>query len=116
VFLIYFFFIKGQESYLRQDLIQWSDLIKLRFGSRYEDCPPSLYSYMKEYTCLIATTFYGCRLDNCHSTPLWFAQEMMDYAREINHNFNINAELSSGNNKTDAHFIDQIGINSLTKG
>ena len=39
---------------------------------------------MKEYTRLIATTFHGCRLDNCHSTPIWFAQEMMDYARQIN--------------------------------
>ncbi|CAF5185706.1 unnamed protein product, partial [Rotaria magnacalcarata] len=102
------------ESYLRRDILQWSDLIKLRFGTKYEDCP-SLYNYMKEYTRLVATTFHGCRLDNCHSTPLWFAQEMMDYAREINPNFYINAELSTGNIKSDVRFINQIGINSILK-
>ncbi|CAF4096790.1 unnamed protein product, partial [Rotaria magnacalcarata] len=105
---------EGHESYLRRDILQWSDLIKLRFGTKYEDCP-SLYNYMKEYTRLVATTFHGCRLDNCHSTPLWFAQEMMDYAREINPNFYINAELSTGNIKSDVRFINQIGINSILK-
>ncbi|CAF4063354.1 unnamed protein product [Rotaria sp. Silwood1] len=54
-------------------LFQWSDLVKLRFGSRREDCP-SLYRYMKEYTRLIAKTFHGSRLDHYHSTPLWFAE------------------------------------------
>ncbi|CAF3847295.1 unnamed protein product [Rotaria sp. Silwood1] len=40
---------------------------------------------------------------------------MMDYAREINPNFYINAELSTGNIKTDALFINQIGIKSVVK-
>ena len=83
-------------------------------GSKREDSP-ALYDYMKEYTRLVATTFHGCRLDNCHSTPLWLAQELMDYAREINPNFYINAELFTGNIKTDTHFINQIGINSLVR-
>ncbi|CAF1200337.1 unnamed protein product [Rotaria sordida] len=105
---------EGQYVYLRRDLLQWSDLIKLRFGSKREDCP-SLYDYMKEYTRLVATTFHGCRLDNCHSTPLWLAQQMMDYAREINPNFYINAELFTGNMSLDMQFINQIGINSLVR-
>ena len=105
---------EGQDVYLRRDLLQWSDIIKLRFGEKREDCP-ALYDYMKEYTRLVATTFHGCRLDNCHSTPLWLAQEMMDYAREINPNFYINAELFTGNIRTDTHFINQIGINSLVR-
>jgi hypothetical protein len=33
---------------------------------------------MKEYTHLVATTFHSCHRDDYHSTPLWFAQEMMD--------------------------------------
>jgi len=106
---------EGQDVYLRRDLLQWSDIIKLRFGSKREDCPAA-YDYMKEYTRLVATTFHGCRLDNCHSTPLWLAQEMMDYARQINPNFYINAELFTGNIKTDTLFINQIGINSLVRG
>ena len=105
---------EGQEIYLRRDLLQWSDIVKLRFGKSKEDCP-FLYSYMKEYTRFIATTFHGCRLDNCHSTPLWLAQEMMDYARSINHNFYINAELFTGKIQTDIQFINQIGINSLVR-
>jgi glycogen debranching enzyme len=106
---------EGQYIYLRRDLIQWSDIIKLRLGEKLEDCP-ALYQYTKEYTRLIATTFHGCRLDNCYSTPLWFAQEMMDYARQINPNFYINAELFTGNMKTDCLFINKIGINSLVRG
>ncbi len=106
---------EGQEVYLRRDLIQWSDIIKLRFGSKREDSPAA-YDYMKEYTRLIATTFHGCRLDNCHSTPLWLAQDMMDYARQINPNFYINAELFTGNSRTDMLFINHIGINSLVRG
>ena len=105
---------EGQFVYLRRDLLQWSDIVKLRFGNQREDSP-ALYDYMKEYTRLIATTFHGCRLDNCHSTPLWFAQEMMDYARQINPNFYINAELFTGNIQMDIQFINQIGINSLVR-
>ena len=106
---------EGQQVYLRRDLLQWSDIVKLRFGSSREECPSSLYEYVKEYTRLIATTFHGCRLDNCHSTPLWLAQQMMDYARELNPNFYINAELFTGHLPTDIQFINQIGINSLVR-
>ena len=105
----------GENVYLSRDLIQWSDLIKIRFGSTREDCRP-VYDYMKEYTRLVAQIFHGCRLDNSHSTPLWFAQEMMDYAREINPNFYVNAELFTGNARIDIRFINQIGIHSLIRG
>jgi glycogen debranching enzyme len=40
---------------------------------------------------------------------------MMDYAREINPNFYINAELFTGNIKTDIYFINQIGIHALVR-
>lgn len=105
----------GEEIYLRRDLIQWSDAIKLRYGEKREDSP-ALYDYMREYTRLAATTFHGCRLDNCHSTPLWVAQQMMDYAREINPQFYINAELFTGDVQIDNYFINYIGINSLVRG
>jgi glycogen debranching enzyme len=91
-------FADEEGVYLRRDLIQWSDLIKLHFGSKGEDCL-ALYSYIEEYTRLIPTTFHGCRLDNCHSKTLRFAQEMMDYARQINPIFYINAQLFTENIK-----------------
>jgi glycogen debranching enzyme len=59
--------------YFRRELNQWSDIVKLNFGSSETDSP-HLWAYMKEYTRLIATTFHGARLDNCHSTPLHVAQ------------------------------------------
>ncbi|CAF1491020.1 unnamed protein product, partial [Didymodactylos carnosus] len=64
---------EGEDVYFRRELVQWSDIVKLRFGTCYEDSP-ALWDYMKEYTRLVATTFHGCRLDNCHSTPLVVAQ------------------------------------------
>ncbi|CAF4550892.1 unnamed protein product [Rotaria sp. Silwood2] len=86
-------------------LLQWSDLVKLRCGSRREDSL-SLYRYMKVYTRLIAKTFHDSCLDNYHSTPLWFAEQMMDYVRELNPNFYINTELFTGNMSIDIHFIN----------
>jgi len=63
----------GPNVYFRRELNQWSDIVKLNFGSCEADSP-HLWAYMKEYTRLIATTFHGARLDNCHSTPLHVAQ------------------------------------------
>ncbi|CAF1156119.1 unnamed protein product, partial [Didymodactylos carnosus] len=103
-----------EDVYFRRELVQWSDIVKLRFGTCYEDCP-ALWDYMKEYTRLVATTFHGCRLDNCHSTPLVVAQMLMDYAREINPNFYILAELFTGNEDTDKIFVNKLGINSLVR-
>jgi glycogen debranching enzyme len=64
---------QGPNVYFRRELNQWSDIVKLNFGSCEADAP-HLWAYMKEYTRLIATTFHGARLDNCHSTPLHVAQ------------------------------------------
>jgi glycogen debranching enzyme len=64
---------QGPNVYFRRELNQWSDIVKLNFGSCEADSP-HLWAYMKEYTRLIATTFHGARLDNCHSTPLHVAQ------------------------------------------
>lgn len=64
---------QGPNVYFRRELNQWSDIVKLNFGSCEEDSP-HLWAYMKEYTRLVATTFHGARLDNCHSTPLHVAQ------------------------------------------
>lgn len=64
---------QGPNVYFRRELNQWSDIVKLNFGQKESDSP-HLWAYMKEYTRLIATTFHGARLDNCHSTPLHVAQ------------------------------------------
>ena len=68
---------QGPNVYFRRELNQWSDIVKLNFGKCEADSP-HLWAYMKEYTRLIATTFHGARLDNCHSTPLHVAQVRRD--------------------------------------
>jgi glycogen debranching enzyme len=77
---------QGPNVYFRRELNQWSDIVKLNFGYSENDSP-HLWAYMKEYTRLIATTFHGARLDNCHSTPLHVAQVKFILLRNINHIF-----------------------------
>jgi hypothetical protein len=60
-----------------------SIILKLRFESKREDYS-ALYDYIEEYTRLVTTICYCCHLDNCYSTPFWFAQELMSYRRQIN--------------------------------
>ncbi|CAF0767665.1 unnamed protein product [Adineta steineri] len=105
---------QGPNVYFRRELNQWSDIVKLNFGSCEEDSP-HLWAYMKEYTRLIATTFHGARLDNCHSTPLFVAQYLMDYARELNPNFYILGELFTSSETLDNTFINKLGINALVR-
>jgi len=103
---------EGPNVYFRRELNQWSDIVKLNFGQCEADSP-HLWAYMKEYTRLIATTFHGARLDNCHSTPLHVAQYLMDYAREINPNFFILGELFTNSETLNHLFINKLGINTL---
>ncbi|UJR29920.1 hypothetical protein I4U23_017468 [Adineta vaga] len=105
---------QGPNVYFRRELNQWSDIVKLNFGSCEADSP-HLWAYMKEYTRLIATTFHGARLDNCHSTPLHVAQYLMDYARELNPQFYILGELFTNSETLDNTFINKLGINALVR-
>lgn len=104
----------GPNVYFRRELNQWSDIVKLNFGSCENDSP-HLWAYMKEYTRLIATTFHGARLDNCHSTPLHVAQYLMDYARQLNPQFYILGELFTSSETLDNAFINKLGINALVR-
>lgn len=63
----------GSSVYLNRSLVCWSDCVKLRYGDKRDDAP-FLWDYMAQYCRKTASTFFGVRLDNCHSTPLHVAK------------------------------------------
>ena len=63
----------------------------------------------------MATIFQGIRIDNCHSTSLHVLEYFTEYARSINPNLFVFAELFTSNNVTDAVYTRQIGLNALIR-
>ncbi|OCF33773.1 glycogen debranching enzyme [Kwoniella heveanensis BCC8398] len=102
------------KAYMRRQVIVWDDCVKLRYGQSRDDSP-WLWDHMIKYTEILAGTFDGFRLDNCHSTPLHLGVAVIDAGRRVNPNLYIMAELFTGSQEMDLKFVRELGINSLVR-
>eukprot|EP01091_Cochliopodium_minus_P012931 TRINITY_DN4039_c0_g1_i1.p1 TRINITY_DN4039_c0_g1~~TRINITY_DN4039_c0_g1_i1.p1 ORF type:complete len:1528 (+),score=372.55 TRINITY_DN4039_c0_g1_i1:37-4584(+) len=102
------------EAYYLRRVIVWEDCIKLRYGEKYED-NPYLWKRMEEYVVSNSKLFNALRIDNAHSTPIHVARYLLDKARKVNPEIYICAELFSCTPAKCAHYVSQLGIQSLIK-
>lgn len=108
------FALPPSDAYFVRDIIVWGDCVKLNYPEDLGN-PTFLYPLMRAYTERLATIFNGLRLDNCHSTPLFAAKYLLQCAKNVNSSLFVFAELFTGSEKRDMHFIKDLELDCLLR-
>ncbi len=101
-------------TYMRRELVAWSDCIKLNYGVAVQWKKP-LWKRMRAYAESLADLFDGVRLDNCHGTPMFVSQALLRCMRQRRPQMLVIAELFTGNASLDEQFVARLGITALVR-
>ena len=106
--------ISEKWNYLYRNVITWNDCVKINYGQDLSSVSP-WFHIIEAHVESLSKVFSGFRIDNCHGTPLWVTEHLINLSRCHKPNLLVLAELFTNSPEIDTLYTSKIGINLLLR-